>query len=187
MRSSRLSLFCQMQCSTSCIGASAIEMRFARRNWKFLHRMESRLSRPRRCSSCWSKRTRVWQSTPLTVNLHAVACVLHVLSQEFSKLCQDATKRNPDATAFFYLRTTVEDWIVELWVADLQAFSPGHLSALEHDIPWFSMYSGTLINIDHSQAIYWDLMIIAIRFLQPFDGPTKPLLNPNIMGANHWS
>ena len=62
----------------------------------------------------------------LSIYMRWLAC--SIFSEEFNDLCQDTSKRNPDATAFFYLWATVEDWIVELWVSKLQTLSPEHLS-----------------------------------------------------------
>ena len=62
----------------------------------------------------------------LSIYMRWLAC--SIFSEEFNALCQDTSKRNPDATAFFYLWTTVEDWILESWVSKLQTLSPEHLS-----------------------------------------------------------
>lgn len=51
-----------------------------------------------------------------------------IFSEEFDSLSKDTDKRHPDATIFFYMWTTVEDWIVASWVSRLQTFSPEHLS-----------------------------------------------------------
>ena len=62
----------------------------------------------------------------LSVYMRWLAC--SVFFQEFGGLNKEQEKRNPDATVFFYMWTTIEDWIVESWTTKLRSVCPQHVS-----------------------------------------------------------